>query len=86
MLRDNAFPYDPIERAIEIQLSGTMSGRPHNPEDLIIRALDLKYHPSALKYETVLYLSLEGYIQKDIAELTGVSQQRVSKIIRSVTA
>jgi predicted XRE-type DNA-binding protein len=86
VLRDHAFSYDPIERAIEIQLGGTLSERPHNPENLIIRALDLKYHASALRYETVWYLALEGYIQKDIAELTGISQQRVSQIIRSVTA
>jgi len=77
--------YDPIQRAIDIQLSGILNDfRPHNPENLIARALDLKYHFTEIREESITYLALQGYVQKEIAGLTGNRQGTISKIIKKV--
>jgi len=68
--------YDPIARAIDIQLGGD---HPHNPENLICNAIDLKYHYSDFKEEKIMGLAMQGFIQKEIGLLTGYSQQTISR-------
>lgn len=76
--------YDPIQRAIDIQLSGILNDyRPSNPEDLIIRAIDLKYHAVDRRSDIVIAMSLQGYTQIDIGNLMGYSQQMISIILRN---
>ncbi len=78
--------YDPIRRAIDIQLSGILNDfRPHNPEKLINNAIDLKYHFSELREESIIYWALQGYIQKEIAGLTGHRQGTISKVINKIS-
>ncbi len=75
--------YDPIQRAIDIQLS--WEGHPHNPEILINNAFDLKYHFSEYREEKILYLALSGFIQREISDLTGFSQGTISKKLKKIT-
>ena len=70
------FSYDPIERAIDIQLGGD---HPHNPENLICNAIDLKYHYSDFKEEKIVALTLQGYTQVEIGLLTGYTHGTISK-------
>ena len=75
--------YDPIQRAIDIQLGGVFSERPNNPEDLIIRAIDLKYHGVDRRAEIVIAMSLQGYTERDVANLMGYSHVLIHKIIKN---
>jgi DNA-directed RNA polymerase specialized sigma subunit len=78
--------YDPIQRAIDIQLSGVFNDyRPHNPEDLITRAIDLKYHPQELREESIGYLYLQGYTQYEIGGMKGLSQRHIGRILKKIT-
>ena len=77
--------YDPIQRAIDIQLSGILNDfRPHNPENLITRAIDLKYHFSEYREESITSLALEGYTQQEIAGMKGYSQRGIGKILKKI--
>lgn len=67
-------PYDYIQRAIDIQLGGD---HPHNPENLICNAIDLKYHYSDFKEERIAGLAMQGFTQKEIGLLTGYSQPTI---------
>ena len=73
--------YDPIQRAIDIQLSGVLSDRPHNPENLIVRMFDLKYYPQSQRMELIIHRSLEGFTQNDIAALLGCSQPYINRLL-----
>jgi len=73
--------YDYIQRAIDIQLGGV---HPHNPENLICNAIDLKYHYSDFKEEKIVGLAMQGFTQKEIGLLTGYTQQGISKKLRTL--
>ena len=73
--------YDYIQRAIDIQLGGD---HPHNPENLICNAIDLKYHYFDFKEEKIVGLAMQGFTQKEIGLLTGYTQQGISKKLRAL--
>jgi len=53
-------------------------------EEMLIEAFDRKYHSPELwenKKWMILTYSAQGYTQVEIGAMTGVSQQRVSKIL-----
>ena len=74
-------PYDYIQRAIDIQLGGD---HPHNPENLICNAIDMKYHYSDFKEEKIVGLAMQGFTQKEISLLTGYKQRAISKRLRTL--
>jgi len=77
--------YDPIQRAIDIQLSGILNDyRPHNPENLIAHALDLKYHFTDLREESITYWGCEGYTEQEIGGLTGFHKATICRIMKKV--
>lgn len=76
--------YDPIQRAIDIQLSGIFNKyKLFNIEDLIINFIDLKYHRQEKKKEKILYYALQGYKQEEIANLTGYSLITIKRMFSS---
>ena len=77
--------YDPIQRAIDIQLSGILNDfRPHNPENLITRAIDLKYNPQEYREESIIYKTLQGYSPKEIGTLMGLTERRIQQILKKI--
>ena len=76
--------YDPIGRAIEIQLGGLFSKRPYNPESLINSAIDQKCsRRKTIKEKIILYI-LEGYTQAEIGLFLRMSQQHVGRLMRKI--
>lgn len=71
--------YDPIQRAIDIQLGGVFSDRPHNPENLIIRFIDLKHFRRENLDDIIMNYALQGYTQKEISSFIGYSERHIRR-------
>ena len=65
---------DYIQRAIDIQLS---RNRPHNPEDMIIKFIDLTNFFHVIQYQNILDLRGQGYTCKEISGITGYSERKI---------
>lgn len=77
-------PYDYIQRAIDIQLGGD---HPHNPENLICNAIDLKHHYSDFKEEKIVGLAMQGFTQREIGLLTGYTDRTIRyKLVKSISS
>ncbi len=56
---------------------------PESPEDKLIRAYDLKYHPQECKRDLVTYLDEQKYSRKEIGNITGYSKSQIYRILKN---